>query len=505
MKKYIVMLGAACALSLSSCNYLDVKPESVITDNNYWKTPEHFESFMIGLHSRFRSHSYRFFILGETRSDVFGDSPFGGEATQGLEILPLNNLSVDNVGLSNYGGFYTNINQLNLMIAKTEETSLLTDDKKAYYLGQAYGMRAYYYYQIYRSWGAAVLQIEPTLGTNLDITNLAKEASPAEDVLAQVVKDIEASNAAFGTNYSFKSKNYWSKAATQMLRADVMLWKGHSENNVAYFADAQAAMEELQSKTSLSLVPEFVDVFAYNKKRNAEIIFALRSEANEFSLWDGAFADNFLPQNSYLANYYNAEGDKWNTIDDNMFGMMRMQVKRAHFETTFDSEDTRFEATLKGVFSKEENSDVLSYAGCFPNKFQGTTLSGSNKRSMIDDYPIYRYADAVLMLAEAKAMQGTDASKEINDIRSRAYGKNYDSSFAFPNQEGDADVKEAILKERLREFFFEGKRWYDLRRFGNEYVFKYTTANAANPGRLYWPIDRTTLTNNPKLEQTVGY
>ena len=52
---------------------------------------------------------------------------------------------------------------------------------------------------------------------------------------------------------------------------------------------------------------------------------------------------------------------------------------------------------------------------------------------------------------------------------------------------------------------FEGKRWYDLRRFGNEYVFEYTTADASYPQRLLWPIDKNTLTNNPALEQTPGY
>ncbi|MGL5773026.1 MAG: SusD family outer membrane lipoprotein NanU, partial [Bacteroidales bacterium] len=85
MKKYIVMLGAVCTLTFSSCNWLDVDPVSEITDSNYWKNPEHFESFMVGLHTRFRTHSYRFVLLGEFRSDVFGDTPFGGEAPQGME------------------------------------------------------------------------------------------------------------------------------------------------------------------------------------------------------------------------------------------------------------------------------------------------------------------------------------------------------------------------------------------------------------------------------------
>ena len=64
----------------------------------------------------------------------------------------------------------------------------------------------------------------------------------------------------------------------------------------------------------------------------------------------------------------------------------------------------------------------------------------------------------------------------------------------------DADPVEAVLKERLREFIFEGRRWYDIRLFDK--AEKYSTAISS---RLLWPIDQGTLTNNNKLEQTPGY
>ena len=160
---------------------------------------------------------------------------------------------------------------------------------------------------------------------------------------------------------------------------------------------------------------------------------------------------------------------------------------------------------------------TLEYIAPIQYKFQGTTLEGSNERSWYDDYPIYRYADALLLLAEAKALLGEDPSTEINAVRERAYGSEYfnahKNEVAYPNDKGsfyndnpfeagDENVMEAILKERLREFFFEGKRWYDLRRFGKDYVLKYTTAQES---RLLWPINEGALTNNPALKQTPGY
>ena len=74
----------------------------------------------------------------------------------------------------------------------------------------------------------------------------------------------------------------------------------------------------------------------------------------------------------------------------------------------------------------------------------------------------------------------------------------------------NAGAMEAVLKERMREFMVEGKRWYDLRLAGDEYVLAHTTANEA---RLLWPIDENTLNKNkaddktgqPGLVQTPGY
>ena len=81
--KKVILAFAASAMLAGGCTSLDMDPVSDITDLNYWKTPEQFDSFVFGLHSRFRSHSWNMFLLGEARSDVFGGTPFGGEATQG--------------------------------------------------------------------------------------------------------------------------------------------------------------------------------------------------------------------------------------------------------------------------------------------------------------------------------------------------------------------------------------------------------------------------------------
>lgn len=223
MKKiFTYMLAGLSLLLFSRCDALDIDPTSSIADSNYWKTEAQFSTFNVGLHALLRECSFNFFLLGEPRADIYGDVPFGGEATQGMERLPFNTINKENTGISNFAGMYKVINQINLMIAKTKETTVLSEAGKNYYLGEAYGMRAYLYFHLLRSWGDVILYLDYTNGASLDLSNLSKAASPAEEVMKQIKEDITASEKGFGSDYSFKyGRYYWSMAATQMLKGEV--------------------------------------------------------------------------------------------------------------------------------------------------------------------------------------------------------------------------------------------------------------------------------------------
>lgn len=85
--KKVMLAFAASAMLAGGCTSLDMDPVSDITDLNYWKTPEQFDSFVFGLHSRFRSHSWNMFLLGEARSDVFGGTPLVEKPPRGWNVF----------------------------------------------------------------------------------------------------------------------------------------------------------------------------------------------------------------------------------------------------------------------------------------------------------------------------------------------------------------------------------------------------------------------------------
>ncbi|HEV2479038.1 MAG TPA: RagB/SusD family nutrient uptake outer membrane protein [Puia sp.] len=531
MKNYlnVFMIGMAGVIVLGSCQkQLNLSPISNISDANYWQTSSQFDAFVTGVHTQFRADNANMQQLGEMRSDIFGTDPgnlgsFTGEATQGLERTWLNTLTLTATPVTNFGGFYYNIVQLNLLISKLHTTSVVPAANKSYYLGIAFGMRAFYYYQLVRSWGGVVIQTDPVGSFN--ISALAKPASSADQVTALIKTDIDSSLTNFGSNYGFFSgfgKAYWSKAATEMLEADVYLWTSYRGGGSADATTALNALNDIQTNvpglqlittntsvtgavTGSGLLSPYASVFSSANRGNAEIIFASHylysTTVNEATM--GFVSQSFAPQTGLIANFYDSVNNvKFNpNTTGNWGGLLRAPVKIATFRQ-FNPLDTRALASIQPAYNNSGGG--YSIAGCFVCKYQGEFVAGN--RAIDNDFPIYRYADLLLMKAEAEIILGTDPSGEINAVRARAYGANYNAAtMGYPHQAIDVNPKEALLQERLYEFIFEGKRWYDLVRMdpAGSYVFEHTTATQAY--QLLWPIDVTALTNNPDLVQNPGY
>lgn len=504
--RLVIGLAFATSLLVSCSEKLELAPISGISDVNFWQTPEQYEAFVSGIHSRMRSHISGIQALGELRSDLFGTEPgssaaFSGEATEGFERYWLQTLDLDFAGVTNFGGFYSNIVQINQLISKLSGTNVVAAADRNYFLGIAYGMRAYYNFKLTTAWGDVVLQTEPI--NDFDVQNLAKPASPARVVMDTIMADIERSLTNFGADYSFRrQKGYWSKAATLMLKSEVYLWQAHRTSATANANIALNALNEIQSNIpSLNLRPTFAEVFAATAagRGNSEIIFSLRNQLNESVLPFGPF----LPQTNLIINFFDSAANRqFNVVQDNWGGVLRAPIRSSIFRRFLDI-DSRKRFSIQAAYTRNTAGN-FSLSGCFVRKFEGEQEQGV--RRLTNDYPIYRFADLLLLTAEAKVLLGQSPKAEIDLVRRRAYGTGFNAAIhSFPNQQGDADPKVSILNERLFEFVFEGKRWLDLRRFGDGFVFSNTTVPQSQSYKLLWPIDRNSLTNNRALKQNPGY
>ena len=172
-----------------------------------------------------------------------------------------------------------------------------------------------------------------------------------------------------------------------------------------------------------------------------------------------------------------------------------------------DVKDQR-RATFVRVYSDNVGHipfNTTNYLGSILSKFVGRNNSGDIVNE--NNVPIYRYADVLLLLAEAKNNLGEDPSAEINQVRARAYGSNYNVAIHGYTNSTQANNAKAILDERYKEFIGEGKRWWDLLRAGDNFVYDEVASMTSNGTKknIYLPISPAMIADDNTLVQTPGY
>jgi hypothetical protein len=515
--KYFICWAIISVLAASCQNALELSPEDYFGDGNFWQNESQVGNFMVGMHKQFRDNQFQFLRLGEMRGGTYSNVDRQATSLNELPVIE-QRLEETSSGVGNWAGFYGPILQINLFIQKVEAIGFLSEARKGYLLGQAYAMRAYYYFHLLRTYGGVplVLQAEVLNGTT-DAVLLRKERATEEAVLAAIKADVNKSISLFGSQASPTDKSQWSPKAALMLKGEVYLWSAKVYNTTADLAEAKTA---LTTGSGASLLPVFANVFANAQKNNNEIIFAIRFRVGEAEM-GGVSAYTYSTFNFNGLHYKDSTvsaGVGNFLVDPLVLAAPNSQQVIQRYAYTFelfqsyDVADSRRNATFYDYY--KVNTAVTPYVVTVKNtalvKFLGTI--DANKRYFSDDWPVYREADRLLMLAEIVNAEGGDPSAYIQPVRDRAFGPGKDPK---PFVSAGKDANElAIFAERTKEFVYEGKRWYDLRRmkFGNEpLVFK--SANhpnglldkATQGYRVLWPIEAAIWTNDPLVKQTPGY
>lgn len=500
---YLPIISALLILTACTKKLEEVVPQDAISKDLVLKDPDAAMTLYHGAYGLLRSYNSNLFQLGEMRSDIWVDGLFTESVEGGFQNLYRHNISTLNVPFANWGGFYNLIYNLNNIINVFPQTPV-ANDIKTRALAEIYGMRAFVYYTMLRTWGPIPLNTEPIETIN-NATDTYKVRTSPDSVMALIKADVEKSLELFGsTNTLSTSKRVtWSRIATQVLKGDVYLWSGtHMGGGNADLNTAKTALNEICNLqgTNLNLNANYAHTFDPTRKtNNPEIIFALNYELGQSTM--GLFG-SFLV-NAIQANTLSFEKASTPSVSSvypfvtgaNRVGLNQVMINRL----TAAPADQRITNTFRVFYS---NTSPFSTRGVLLTKYIGST-SGTTQ-IYNNDYPIYRYADVLLLLAEAKAKLGEDPSPEINAIRQRAYG----SAFT-PFVSGSVpENMNAILEEYLREFIGEGKRWWALRRAGDSYVYANINPAYLSPSsaaKFLLPISMSMLNADPLLTQTPGY
>jgi hypothetical protein len=258
-----------------------------------------------------------------------------------------------------------------------------------------------------------------------------------------------------------------------------------------------------------SLEPTYANLFlADNNLRTNEIIFPIISDGENVQTWGGM---TFIIHSSVGGDMPASESG----IDGGWGGNRTTKALVEKFEDPSGATDSRAMFYTNG--QNYEIEDIFQFRdGYAVRKYRNITsggVTGKNLSFPDTDFPMFRYADALLMYAEAVLRGGsggdaTTALGYINDLRERAYG---DTSGDISSNELTLDF---ILDERARELFWECHRRTDLIRFGkltgNSYLWPWKGAQkdgASTEERFnVFPIPAADINANPNLSQIkTGY
>lgn len=499
-----IILFVSGVIAVMSCNkFLEEKPISTLAPETFWKTETDATTWMAGIYNSLQTTlRSNWFDWGEVRSD---NVRVGGTGNAQLTMIT-NTLSANDAdinGTTRWTDLYTTISLCNYGIKYFPQMILDKvegkEDTYSDYLGQCYGLRAMMYFYALRVWGRVPIHTDP-------ITSLSQPIelprSSVEEVKARILEDIAKALETIGSNKT--SKYYMQKAAVFALQTDVHMWFQEYDGALAASTEFMAA----SGATWVNGIAAWKNIFV-DPEASTETVFNLYWNASE-----RGNAVNVCQKigSSSNTNQYEATTELW------------LQYKNRVDPVSGNTIDGRYWAQWDTIalFDEQTYNDAVAQIGkFFPWRTApgaGFVLQGNSDCEV--KLPIYRYADIMLLRAEAlnKKGQHQDALDIVNTVRNRV---GYTVTAQLVDYTGDLTdgIERTILEERRLELLGEGKRWFDMTRIGNIYDYSnngyqylreilnpiLATRTGAiqydgvNMGRILYPINSDMFDANSKL------
>ena len=504
MKNYILL--AVSLLALGSCS-LDYDPVSDYSDVSegvqeasadiVFKDKESIDSYMVSIRDAFKNSQEHWYLDRILEGDAHADNAYGG--TTGAEVIPFETNSLDganSVISRDWDNFLATVAVANKLICHIDDVSdqVLSPALKGQYVAEAKVLRAMTLFDMVRLWGniPVITTVAGTI-TSETIEDVYGSYFPSQSTPKEAYQQIETDLLAVLDNQYALTNDVDDKTKLTKSVARMLLAKVYAEAPLRDYAKVIKYVDELTAD-GFSLVSHYGDLFEMNdtqtdaKYRNtSESIY----EAH-FTTGNGNWVTWMFGRN--LINWdENFTWAKWVTPSRDLINLFAKQGDTQRY-----------------------TQSIVYYSCSWSNYYSSSNYPFMYKiRSSVNSIIKYRYADALLLKAEALIMGESPnlpaAEAIINQIRNRAGLSDLPAS-ATADQ---ASLLQAYMDERRMELCFEGQRWFDLVRLGKMTdVMNKVYAN--DSGRLpqrqsfreineILPIPQMAIDSNPNLVQNLGY
>jgi len=445
------LIALILSLGITSCNdWLYLQPEDGVLVDEYWKSQADLEAGLMGCYASMlgnnvsgsMSVSELMLLWGEIRADML--TYYNTLVNDYMliwqgDIKPINSFC-------KWSSFYRTINYCNSVLEKgdaiLESDPSFTVEEWNQYRSEALAIRALMYFYLTRVFDQVPLVLEAT-NSDLQVITIAKASR--EEIWAQIESDLTEAEQYISYSYNqtkAEDKGRITKYAVWAIQADFYLW-------TEKYTQSESACDKVINSGKYWLVNGDMEWLTnlYVIGNSSEGILELQFDQDILNPYYDMFYTN--------ANY-RAHPD-----------VMESFWPTDPYLVDADSADIRSD---RGSYRSGMSYAIWKYIG----RSRIYTKSPSEAYS---NFIVYRYADILLMKAEAIAAQletddpvrGTEALNLIKQIRRRANASTL-------TDEGDPTSRESllvyILNERAREFAFEGKRWFDMLRYAKRDDYK---------------------------------
>lgn len=533
--KYYTAILSLLLLVLPACNDLDLAPTDKYTDLNYWTSPEKASAVLSMAYSQMFSASYFF------ANERLSDNLYEGRGNSDEKIITSGQADAALGRFANeWKNCYEGIKTCHTFLENIDRVPKMEETLKERMIAEARFIRASLFFRLTTQYGDV-----PLFETNLSLQEANTiSRSPKADVVAFVRKELnEIVSALPARQPSATSENgRITKAAAMTLLARTYLYESD-------WANVASICEKIMNGEygQYALFPGYEALFLPENEYNSEVILDMGYTLN-LRTW-GEFYDA-IPIS--VGGRINAFAPTQELVDDYIMknGKAIHEAGSGYDEANpYVNRDPRFASTIvyhgyqwkkgngatstiyiKPGSSKEAGASNLDeYAG--PG--QNSTGTGYYLRKYFDptapagiqaglNIILMRYADILLMYAEAKNEQGQMNqeiwNKTIRPLRQRA-GFTDNSALEYPG----SDLRNIIRRERRSELALEGLRLFDIRRWntietvmnGNPHGAKFAANNTQNivldtrrfnKERDYlFAVPQSQRDINPNLSQNTGY
>lgn len=467
MKKIIIFLGLICFIAISCEDELNVFPEDSLSVPTFFQTEDDFVQAVNGAYAPLRTmYNQTKPFLAEMSSDntyFARNTAFG--ATETNQDIADHSMITDG-GITPNGNVQNQYRELYAIIARANQILLTVEDAdidqavKDNVKGQALFLRAFAYFDLVQLYGSVPLHLEPVLNRE----GAALPLSSPDVIYPQIVADAQAAIPLLPPK-SVQEPGRVTSGAAQTLLANVHIV-------LQEWAAAETLLKAVVNSGEYMLMPDYEDAFSGNSdnKNNMESVFEVQYREGAEGV-QGSFMYQFLPRP--------IEADEvallFGTADAQPINGQGNNIPTPDIIAAYEEGDLREDASIMYILTRESfwNDGIYPIIKKYVEPHAQHNNHGMN-------FPVYRYAEVLLFLAEALHEQGKDgeALPFLNQVRTRA---------GLGAHTGD--LGDAIFRERRVELAFENKRWFDLKRKGIaiQVMTEFGQRVIANPNDYYLP------------------